>query len=350
MGSTDQERAATQVRRRRLVSLISGACWLGILAVWGVTRGVAESAWWGSLLLYLPQAGYALPVLPLLLLSARQRNRTALAINTASLLVVAGPMMGFNLPRPRYPAPPSAPRVRVLAYNILGPRGSLEEVREHVRSYRPDVVVFSEARHYRQDARFFRELTALFPGWHSTCAADVFVASRWAFRETHHTPLIPADVTDPSTEREIVHAAVRAPFGEFQVVGVHFRAPMYPITLRKERHRLDRYLNHTGAERTRQLRALEQYLLKVRGPVLLCGDFNTPPAGRIYSRLTQGYRDAFSEVGLGWGYTYPSSFPLLRIDYVFCSAHWNTLRAVVGPKPGSDHRPLFVELALHDAR
>lgn len=338
------------MRRRKIVSAFSGAWLLAILGVWGVTRQVAEAAWWSTLLLYLPQVGYALPVVPLLLIAALQRHRKALGLNALSLLVVAGPMMGFNLPRPRFGPAPVASRVRVLAYNVLGSGGELNSVHSQVEKFRPDVVVFSEARAYRQDARFIKRLTGLLPGWHYIRAADVLVASRWPFVQTYHTPLSLGAGSDPSTEREIVHAIVDAPFGTFHVVGVHFRTALYPSTLRTERHRLNRYLAHTGAIRKEQADALARYLRGLRGPTLVCGDFNTPPAGRVYRRLKQGFRDAFGEAGVGWGYTYPSHFPLLRIDYVFCSSHWVPLFATVGPEPGSDHRPLFAELALLDDR
>jgi endonuclease/exonuclease/phosphatase (EEP) superfamily protein YafD len=95
-------------------------------------------------------------------------------------------------------------------------------------------------------------------------------------------------------------------------------------------------------------------------PLLLIGDFNITDQTEDYARITARYDDAFRESGTGFGFTFPHLAriatplrvlpPFLRIDYVFFSSHWISLDAYVLPDHGgSDHYPLYAELALIQA-
>jgi endonuclease/exonuclease/phosphatase family metal-dependent hydrolase len=81
-------------------------------------------------------------------------------------------------------------------------------------------------------------------------------------------------------------------------------------------------------------------------PVVLCGDLNSTPNNWVHGRLTDVLRDAFGEEGTGWGMTYHSRLPVVRIDYVFVSKEWDVLSARVLDAQLSDHLPLLVELRL----
>ena len=101
-------------------------------------------------------------------------------------------------------------------------------------------------------------------------------------------------------------------------------------------------------------------------PCLLLGDFNLVPSRQEYQWLrSQGLKDAFAEVGRGWGATLPRRIgpwkrflwlnrllswvpllPTLRVDYLWCSPGIYPLRAWVGPDIGSDHLPLLGRVNL----
>jgi endonuclease/exonuclease/phosphatase family metal-dependent hydrolase len=84
-------------------------------------------------------------------------------------------------------------------------------------------------------------------------------------------------------------------------------------------------------------------------PLILCGDFNFSPLSRLYARLTGRLKDAQTAVR-SWRprRTYPSRFPLLRIDHVFVSNELRVQAVDVPRDPmtrrASDHRPLVVSL------
>src|SRR5262249_49345763 len=79
-------------------------------------------------------------------------------------------------------------------------------------------------------------------------------------------------------------------------------------------------------------------------PVLLAGDFNTPPESALFRRVWSDYTDAFSAAGWGWGYTFFSRWAAVRVDHILSGPGWHCARCWVGPDVGSPHRPLLADL------
>jgi endonuclease/exonuclease/phosphatase (EEP) superfamily protein YafD len=118
--------------------------------------------------------------------------------------------------------------------------------------------------------------------------------------------------------------------------------------------------------RERQARLLADFAASRQRPVILAGDFNTTDRNESYEILTEHLYDAWEKVGSGLGNTFPgasrdvtpgSSRPsrfgidapqwLVRIDYVFCTYHWQPVGARIGPWDGySDHRPVIAQVTL----
>ena len=77
----------------------------------------------------------------------------------------------------------------------------------------------------------------------------------------------------------------------------------------------------------------------VRSVVL--GDFNDNPLSYTYFRLLQGRRDSFVEAGKGFGATYRSLWPLLRIDYILYPEDLTAVTYRVDKVRYSDHYPII---------
>ncbi|MEU8248978.1 endonuclease/exonuclease/phosphatase family protein [Nonomuraea sp. NPDC048916] len=71
--------------------------------------------------------------------------------------------------------------------------------------------------------------------------------------------------------------------------------------------------------------------------ILLLGDLNTATTDRGMRGLTPPLSDAQQEAGDGFGFTWPSSFPITRPDHVLYKGMTATT-AGVAPATGSDHR------------
>ena len=59
------------------------------------------------------------------------------------------------------------------------------------------------------------------------------------------------------------------------------------------------------------------------------------------------YTNAFSEAGLGWGYTFYANRTSLRIDHILAGPGWRCRECWVGPEVGSEHRPVIADLEWH---
>ncbi len=86
-------------------------------------------------------------------------------------------------------------------------------------------------------------------------------------------------------------------------------------------------------------------------PAVLLGDFNAVPRSGAYRRLAAGLRDAqCAQPGQRPRPTFPSRWPLLRIDHVFLGEGVEAQSAEVRRGPlerlASDHLPLVVELSI----
>ena len=79
-------------------------------------------------------------------------------------------------------------------------------------------------------------------------------------------------------------------------------------------------------------------------PDILVGDFNITGGSESLTAFGRGYRDAFAEVGVGWGGTYPRAFPLWRIDLTLVRPPWRPVRAEVIDLLGKRHRAQVVDL------
>lgn len=104
----------------------------------------------------------------------------------------------------------------------------------------------------------------------------------------------------------------------------------------------ERKMRRSITERPKQvaevLRGVDQ--APVRSLVL--GDFNDSPLSYTYFRLLQGRRDAFSEAGKGFGATYRTLWPLLRIDYILYPSKDLDIVSYTSPHVKySDHYPII---------
>ena len=73
---------------------------------------------------------------------------------------------------------------------------------------------------------------------------------------------------------------------------------------------------------------------------LVVGDFNDNPLSYTYYRLLRGRNDTFVKAGHGFGATYRTLWPLLRIDYILYPKDLEAVSYTVPPVKYSDHYPI----------
>ena len=92
--------------------------------------------------------------------------------------------------------------------------------------------------------------------------------------------------------------------------------------------------------RAEQVREIRKYIDESPHHVILCGDFNDPPASFSYHSLIKGLKDAFVSSGRGVGRTYAGKLPSLRIDYIFHSHGFLSYNFQTYDFLVSDHLPI----------
>ena len=95
-------------------------------------------------------------------------------------------------------------------------------------------------------------------------------------------------------------------------------------------------------ERPKQVSAVLKDVENAPVRSLVAGDFNDNPLSYTYFRLLRGRQDAFVKVGKGFGATYRSLWPLLRIDYILHPKDLEAVSFLVDKVEYSDHYPVIV--------
>lgn len=97
---------------------------------------------------------------------------------------------------------------------------------------------------------------------------------------------------------------------------------------------------------------LIERILTETSPVIVVGDMNMSDQFPQYRQMSAILTDSFLETGNGFGFTYPAGRDvpqLIRLDYIFHSANFQTSYAVVLDDTNtSDHLPVMVDLVLEN--
>jgi endonuclease/exonuclease/phosphatase family metal-dependent hydrolase len=105
--------------------------------------------------------------------------------------------------------------------------------------------------------------------------------------------------------------------------------------------------HNDDAERALDVKAIKTAIeAYTNAPAILCGDFNEGPGSRTYKRLSEFLADTWKPVGEGSGFTFSSSGPWSRIDYIWHSKELQPLNALVPKTNASDHLPIVAEFLL----
>ena len=95
-----------------------------------------------------------------------------------------------------------------------------------------------------------------------------------------------------------------------------------------------------------QIAAIRKVIGACPEPVVLTGDLNARPDTPEIDAITEDLVDAWTQAGVGNGYTYPAENPNARLDYVLHSTDVRTCAAAVLCTDASDHLPVTADLAL----
>ncbi|WP_201830154.1 endonuclease/exonuclease/phosphatase family protein [Microvirga zambiensis] len=240
---------------------------------------------------------------------------------------------------------------RILTYNVhrcLGTDGRIspERIADVIAAYEPDVVALQELDVGRlrsggiDQAQAIAQALGMQVHFHASLRV---LEEQYGNAILTHRPsqlvkaeALPGWARRPSLEpRGALWASVQLGGAEVQVINTHLGLRRHERLAQIETLLGPHWLGHHSC----------------REPVILLGDFNATPRGRVYRRLAAQLCDAQAEARLPKPKaTFPSRLPMLRIDHVFVSRSIRVQRIETVRTPlariASDHLPLLVEFQI----
>lgn len=220
-------------------------------------------------------------------------------------------------------AAPQAHDLRVVTLNCAG---SLEAGKE-VIALEPDVILFQES----MGSHHIEELRKLLGDeWQMAVGVDASILAKGELREVVVSHPKPTNFT-------------MAWLGDTLIVSLRLN----PAALRFDYWNPDCWREYNENKKRRRLELshiLEVAAMHAGGaPIIIGGDFNTPPDHTLTDRLDELADDSFSRAGRGYGATAVSGFPLVRIDQIWASPEYLPVNAYGVTSKHSDHRAFVAD-------
>lgn len=103
--------------------------------------------------------------------------------------------------------------------------------------------------------------------------------------------------------------------------------------------------------RADQVKDIVQLTEGIKGPFIVCGDFNDVPASWAWRTfINAGFKDAYAETNFGWKPTFNHNLLLFHIDQVLYRGNVMPISVTRGDVNSSDHYPLLCRFALPPQR
>ncbi len=341
------------VSGKRLVGTLAILYLIVLVAMWGAIYFDAGSWWPVTLFLFSPRWVLALPLLVLVPLTLITWLRMT-AVYLIHGLIILFAILGYRVCWTSEGNSPHQQVLRVLTCNLGGGNVNSDQLVKLASSHNIHVLVLQECPP-SVSVPVFQQL-----GWAHRQEANVAIGSSFALGElqvlarrssAHYNAVVAL-----ACSLRMPSASLASHTGDsdlrasrtVQVVNVHL--PTFREALAKAR----RFAWDGGTEFakvTSQYRDSVEYLQRqirtLDGPLVIAGDFNAPVESAYLRDYWSDYRNAFSQVGTGFGYTKYTRVHGIRIDHVLVDSHWTIESARVKDGLGGDHRPVLVELALN---
>ncbi|QJW98036.1 endonuclease/exonuclease/phosphatase family protein [Frigoriglobus tundricola] len=341
----DTARETSRGRLRRTTALLSLA-YLVFVIVWRAVVWFADEWWPATVLVFAPGWWLLLPAAVLVPAAALVCRRSLGPLLLA--VVLAGAATHFSFPVSALSRSPDGFRVRLLTCNMhytenLDPV-ALNQLLDETR---PDVVLLQEWKHPNPSGA----LVLPNGDWHThqteqvrsetlESLADKFVlASRFPIRRTAVLGRY-----SMSPQGAVIRYELETAAGPVTVFNVHLATPRDGLQAVLRAGGDGPAKVQAGSDVRREQSAGVAQAAGTARPVLIAGDLNTPPQSARFRREWNGYTDAFSSAGWGWGHTFFTRNAAVRVDHILTGPGWRCDRCWVGPDVGSPHRPVLADL------
>ena len=276
-------------------------------------------------------------------------TRLLLAVALAPSLFFAGRFVQLSAPSDLPPA-----QLKVVSYNVglfaHGPSGMsrlalADSVAAYLLAQDADLICLQEVW-VPSSMSFETWLQTRFPGYR----ADYYGLNWGGAGRAGNATLSRLPVTGKG-KHDFAHSTnlalwtdIRLSDAVVRVYNCHFES--YNISLsglvqREGTAEAERKMRRSISGRPRQVAEVLGGMDAAPVHSLVAGDFNDTPLSYTYFRLLRGRRDSFVRAGKGFGATYSTLWPLLRIDYLLYPPELDAVSYTVDRVRWSDHYPVI---------
>lgn len=293
----------------------------------GMAMGLlGRLAWFLDLASHFPVQQAALLGLVAATLLVRRRWAWGAAAAILAVVNLAAFAPGWSGRRPA----PEGRSLRVVSLNVFIRSHRYVDVAAMLDGERPDVVALIEV-----NARWADALSPLRVRWPHVISEPR--EKSFGMMILSRLPILDSSVEDlGETDRVTLRARIATPDGPVTLLVFHPPPPVGPDRSRR---------------RDLELRALAGLVRTIDGPVVVVGDFNCTPWSVHFRSLLRDSGLSDSRKGFGIQASWPSPLlPLMiPIDHALVSDGVAVVDRRLGPRVGSDHLPLIVDVALAPA-
>jgi endonuclease/exonuclease/phosphatase family metal-dependent hydrolase len=245
-----------------------------------------------------------------------------------------------------------------------------DSIFKFLHSTEADIFCFQEFYHDRRELQYvnLNQILNLTKTKHivSTCTEKKANERYYGCFLFSKHPIIDHGLVEISTgepdEGKCVYADIQHPDGSiiriynFHLASIRYKEPEYEfvenissnIKLNDENKetgiRVARMFLNAARRRSKELDIVLNHAKSSPYPTVLCGDLNDTPTSNAYHKIRSLFLDAFQQAGKGFGKTYSGRMPSNRIDYIFHSKDFQTLRFEIQHEVLSDHRAIKASL------
>ena len=329
-------------RSKRLLVVGTWAYAVGVLLLafglwqWG-------DRWWlMTVVMFGPRWLILLPLLVLLPMAFR-RNKKMMIPMLVTAVIALGPIMGFRVGVRRWFGSPSdSLTLRVATFNAAGGntlQGPLSWVLNEIDA---EIVAFQECGPTLQQQ--IEQLPEI--SWYHHSDFQMCLLSRYPIRAVAQMDRETLELAGASGF--VIRYAIEISDTVVNVTSVHLDTPREGLEGLRSGAVGQGLGNLRSKSFTREIESRQgrSWVDGAKGPFIVLGDFNMPVESAIYQEYWGDLKNAFSQVGFGFGSTRMNGWIRVRIDHVLLGDGWRAVKAFVGPKLGSDHRPMIAHIVL----
>ena len=267
----------------------------------------------------------------------------------AALVITAGLWFGPYF-LPKQPGTPSGRTIKVVTFNMWANNQHFDQVEAWLQQTNPDVIMLQEIPDkYAQNG--VSALSAPYP--------HQFVQTwGWGQLTLSKYPILDQKNIPPPSGFIFQRTVIDLDGQPVAIYNMHLSMPTQEaprLVIPRAPFYVNIALKYDDTTRNNEIAFLLNMLKTEPLPYLVVGDFNTSDQSVSYQLLHDKLGDTFREAGTGFGGSWPRPVvselpawlpPIIRIDYIFHSSHWQAIDASVGPYLGSDHLPMIGLLSL----